>query len=67
MSTQPNNPPRFTVTSLSIPENTQISYQIIAVDDDPQDSIDSYSITGGTDDALFSMSEEGGARCSIPT
>ena len=44
---------------MSIPENTQISYQIIAVDDDSQDSIDSYSITGGTDDALFSMSEEG--------
>ena len=49
-----NNPPSFTSSaSLSIEENTTTA-TVVAVDNDADDDITGYTLTGGTDQAFFS-------------
>ena len=51
--TPTNNPPVFTSSaSLSVEENTSIA-TVVAVDNDTDDNITGYAITGGTDQAFF--------------
>ena len=51
--TPTNNPPVFTSSaSLSVEENT-LSATVAAVDNDTDDDITGYTITGGTDQAFF--------------
>ena len=58
-----NNPPQFLplTLQLTIPENAPVYHQVLAIDDDPEDSVnrDSYSIIGGPDQGFFSMTETG--------
>ena len=58
-----NNPPQFLplTLQLTIPENAPVYHQVLAVDDDSEDSVnrDSYSIIGGPDQGFFSMTETG--------
>ena len=50
VSISTERPPRFTsATQLSAVENTEPSFQIAAVDDDADDSVLEYAITGGSD------------------
>ena len=55
-----NNPPVFTTSAaLSIPENTN-RLTVVAVDNDADDDITGYAITGGADNLLFpSVSSSG--------
>ena len=53
-------PPRFvSSTGLSSPENTSPARLIVAVDDDADDSILDFQITGGADMDKFSISSQG--------
>ena len=53
-------PPRFvSSTGLSSPENTSLEQLIVAVDDDADDSILDFQITGGADMDKFSISSQG--------
>ena len=56
-----NSAPSITNTSLSLDldENDELSLQITATDDDSEDSITGYSISGGTDMALFTITSSG--------
>ena len=52
--TPTNNPPVFTSSaSLSVEENT-LTATVVAVDNDTDDDITGYAITGGTDEGFFS-------------
>ena len=56
-----NSAPSITNTSLSLDldENDELSLQITATDDDSEDSITGYSISGGADMALFTITSSG--------
>ena len=59
-------PPRFvSSTGLSSPENTSPERLIVAVDDDADDSILDFQITGGADMDKFSISSQGLLQMSI--
>ena len=55
----PNSAPEFTNSnSVTVAENTSSSdfrFQLTATDDDAQDSVDEFEVTGGTDQALLAV------------
>ena len=55
-----NNAPRITNRDLNVSllENTALSLQVTAVDDDA-DAVDSYAVVGGSDRALFALDGNG--------
>ena len=59
--TTENALPQITNTDLSadLDENTALSLQVVAVDTDAEDSITAYTIDGGADSALFSITSAG--------
>ena len=56
-----NNAPRITNRDLNVSllENTALSLQITAADDDADDAVDSYAVVGGLDRALFALDSNG--------
>ena len=55
-----NNPPSFTSSaSFSVVENTTAVGTVVATDDDTDDSIEGYALTGGADQAKFSITTGG--------
>lgn len=53
---QANRPPRFTnEASFTFPESDSLHIDLTAVDDDDNDSVTDYAITGGADRAKFSI------------
>ena len=55
-----NHPPAFSTTATpSIPENTVAVMTAIATDEDDPDQTVTYSITGGADQSLFSITSSG--------
>ena len=55
-----NRPPRFTSSAtLTAPENGTAAGTVTAVDDDTADTVSGYSITGGADRSLFSITSTG--------
>ena len=58
--------PRFVgSTGFSFPENLSVDQQIVAVDDDADDSILDFQITGGADMDKFSISSQGDLQMII--
>ena len=62
-ATVTNNAPAFTSgnDALSVPENTTAAGTVAAEDADTDDDIESYAITGGADEAKFSIDSGTGA------
>ena len=57
---QINNPPAFTSDpTFSVSGNTAIVGTVVASDSDTEDSVTGYSISGGSDEALFSIADSG--------
>ena len=59
-TTTGNREPQFTSRStLTVPEHTQQIAEVTAVDPDPEDTVNSYGITGGADRALLTIDGAG--------
>ena len=60
VSVHPERPPRFTGgMRILFPENAFLSHPVTAVDDDPDDSILDFQVTGGADMGMFSITSGG--------
>ena len=59
-NTTGNRAPQFTSRStLTVPEQTQQIAEVTAIDPDPEDTVNSYGITGGADRALLTIDGAG--------
>ena len=66
-TTSGNRAPQFTSPpTLTVPEHSQQVAEITAVDSDPEDTVNSYGITGGTDRALLTIDGAGDLAFTEP-
>ena len=54
-----NNAPTFTTTALSAKENQTTAGTVVATDEDTDDSVTGYTLSGGADQNLFSITTAG--------
>ena len=66
-TTAGNQAPQFTSPpTLTVPEQTQQVAEVTAVDSDPEDTVNSYGITGGSDRALLTIDGAGNLAFTEP-